>query len=221
MSVRAAQPSYADARSLPRRLGAITATPARAGVCVGVIAVAALVAHVLIDRAYHGPWVFDDELGYEKLAQSFAATGHFALFGKAGLSYSPLYPVILAPLYRLHLSGTQVYEWAKVVNCFLMAAAIVPIYRIARFVLSPGRAVVATALSAIAPLMLYSTVVMSENVAYPIAMFALWAALVAIRSASWRHDTVLLVLSLLAASARLQSWSWSLPCSWQSRSTRR
>ena len=204
MTVRTAERRYVGADPRPWRLGALTATPVRAGVCVGVIIVAALVAHILIGNAYHGPWVFDDELGYQKLAQSFGETGHFALFGKPGLSYSPLYPLILSPLYLLHLSGTEAYEWTKVVNSVLMASSIFPIYKIARFVLPPPRAVIATALSALAPLMLYSSLEMSENLAFPLAMFALWAILVTIRSPTWRHDALVLVLCILAASARLQ-----------------
>jgi hypothetical protein len=134
-----------------RRAASLVATPARAAVCVGVIGLAAFLAHVAMVSAYKGPWIFDDELGYQKLAQSLAETGHFALFGKQGLTYSPLYPVILAPLYRLHLNGTQVYEWSKVVNCLLMAASVLPVYKIARFVLAPGRAVVGGARAGVGP----------------------------------------------------------------------
>jgi hypothetical protein len=169
-----------------------------------VIAVAALVAHILIGNAYHGPWVFDDEIGYRELARSFATTGHLALFGKRGLTYSPLYPVILSPLYRFHLSGSEVYQWTKAVNALLMASSLFPIYKISRFVLAPPRAVIATALTALAPLMLYSSLEMSENLAFPVAMFTLWAILVAIRSPSWQHDAIVLVLCVLAISARLQ-----------------
>jgi hypothetical protein len=169
-----------------------------------VIAFATFASHLLIGAGYHGPWVFDDELGYRELARSFATTGHLALFGKRGLTYSPLYPVLLSPLYRFHLSGTEVYQWTKVVNALLMASSLFPIYKISRFVLAPPRAVIATALSALAPLMLYSSLEMSENLAFPLAMFTLWAILVAIRSPSWQHDSIVLGLCLLAAAARLQ-----------------
>jgi hypothetical protein len=204
MSARTAERPHAGAEPRSARLGGLAVTPARAGACVGVIAVAAFFSHVLIGGAYHGPWVFDDELGYRELARSLATTGHLALYGKRGLTYSPLYPMILSPLYRFHLSGTEVYQWAKVVNALLMASALFPIYKISRFVLAPPRAVIATALSALAPLMLYSSLEMSENVAFPVAMFTLWAILVAIRSPSWKHDAIVLVLCILAVSARLQ-----------------
>jgi hypothetical protein len=181
----------------------LVSTPARVAVCVGAIGVLLIAIRLWFARGYNGPWVFDDELGYQKLAQSLGTTGHLAMFGKDGLSYSPLYPLILAPLYRLHLSGLGVYEWSKVINCFLMTLAAIPTYMIARYVLSPGRALVATGLSLLAPLMLYTTLEMSENAAYPLALCAFWAILVAIRSPSWAHDLVVIGCCALATLARL------------------
>jgi hypothetical protein len=171
---------------------------------VGLVAAVALAVRVWFAHGYEGPWVFDDELGYQKLAQSLGTTGHLALFGKGGLSYSPLYPLILAPLYRLHLSGLGAYEWSKIVNCVLMALASVPTYKIARYALPPRRALLATGLSLLAPLMLYTALEMSENAAYPIALCAFWAILVAIRSPSWAHDVLVIGCCALASLARIQ-----------------
>jgi hypothetical protein len=179
-------------------------TPARVAVCLGLVGVLVLAIRIWLVKGYDGPWVFDDELGYQKLAQSLGTSGHLGLFGKQGLSYSPLYPAILAPLYRLHLSGLGVYQWSKVINCVLMTLAAVPTYMIARCVLPPRRALVATGLSLLAPLMLYTTLEMSENAAYPLALFTFWAILVDIRSPSWEHDLLVICCCALAALARLQ-----------------
>jgi hypothetical protein len=189
--------------SLGRATGLIS-TRTRVALCLLLIAAGTLAARIWLVSRYQGPWVFDDELGYRRLAQSLGTTGHLALFGKPGLTYSPLYPLIIAPLYRFHLSGLGVYHWTKVVNCVLMTAALLPIYKIARFVLPRGRATVATALSALAPLVLYSTLEMSENAAYPICLFTLWAMLVAIRKPTVGHDALLLVLCALSIAARVQ-----------------
>src|SRR5438552_196834 len=97
------------------------------------------------------------------LAQSLGQTGHLALFGKQGLSLSPLYSVVLAPIYALGASAPTAYEWIKIVNALLMSLSIVPIYMIARFVLPRRASLVVTGLSALAPLMYYSALVMSEN----------------------------------------------------------
>ena len=109
-------------------------TAATAAALVGLAAVSAALRTILA-RQVHGPFVFMDELGYERMAQSFAHTGHLALFGKGGLAYSPLYPIVLSPIYALTSSAQTAYEWAKVVNAVLMSLAVFPVYGIARSVL--------------------------------------------------------------------------------------
>ena len=52
--------------------------------------------------------------------------------------------------------------------------------------------------------MLYSSLEMSESLAYPLCLFAIWAMLAAIRSPSRRGDAVVLGLCLLCTAARLQ-----------------
>ncbi|HEX4518280.1 MAG TPA: hypothetical protein VH063_01740 [Gaiellaceae bacterium] len=162
------------------------------------------ILHIWLVSTVHGPWVFSDELGYERLAQSVGQSGTLSLFGKSGLSYAPLYSVVLAPLYAFHLSGQEAYQWAKIVNCVLMSLATIPIYRIGRYVLSPGRAALAAGLSLAAPLMLYSGLEMSENLDYPLFLFSVWAILATVRTPSVRGDLVTVALVLVSSVARLQ-----------------
>ena len=49
-----------------------------------------------------------DGLGYQKRAQSIGG-GRPALFGNEGVSYPTLYPVVLAPIHALELSGRAAY----------------------------------------------------------------------------------------------------------------
>jgi hypothetical protein len=163
-----------------------------------------VLVHVVIVGAYHGPWVFADELGYQRLAESLGRSGDLALFGKRGLSYSPLYPLVLAPIYALHASAQSGYLWAKVVNCCLLALALLPIYKISRSLLARPQALVAAALAAFAPLMLFSSLEMSESLAYPLCLFAIWAMLASIRSPGWRRDAAVLGLCILCTATRLQ-----------------
>jgi hypothetical protein len=173
---------------------------------------AALLGLAAVSIAFHGilvgwvsgPWVFMDELGYERMAQTFAHTGHFSLFGKTGLAYSPLYPIVLSPIYALTPSLHTAYEWAKVENAVLMSLSVFPVYAIARFVLPRGRSVGVAALSLMAPLMLYSGFEMSESLAYPLCLVAIWAMLRAVRQPTVGNDVVLLGAIALASSARLQ-----------------
>jgi Dolichyl-phosphate-mannose-protein mannosyltransferase len=179
---------------------------ARASVAVWLIAITGLsvALRIVLLAEVHGPWVFMDELGYQKLAQSLGQNGHLALFDKRGLSLSPLYSVVLAPIYALGASAPVAYHWIKIVNAVLMSLSIFPVYMIARFVLPRRSSLVAAALSAFAPLMYYSALAMSENLAYPLFLASVWAMLVAVRSPSRRADAVLLISIAAASAARLQ-----------------
>lgn len=176
---------------------------ATAAALVGLAAISTLLRAVLVGHV-QGPFVFMDEIGYERMALSFAHTGHFSLFGKGGLAYSPLYPIVLSPIYALTSSMRTAYEWAKVENAVLISLAVFPVYAIARTVLARGRAVGVAALSLLAPLMLYSGFEMSESLAYPLCLLAFWAMQRAVRSPSLRNDFLLLAAIVLATAARLQ-----------------
>jgi hypothetical protein len=145
-----------------------------------------------------------DELGYARMAESFAHTGHLTLFGKSGLAYSPLYPVVLSPIYALTSSAHAGYESAKVLNAVLMSLAVFPVYGIARSVLNRPRALGVAALSLAAPLMFYTGLEMSESLAYPLTLVAIWAMLRAVREPRLGNDVLMLAAVALACTARLQ-----------------
>jgi hypothetical protein len=190
-------------RTWLERLAAVPTTRDIAWALVAITAGSILLRIILASLA-QAPVVFSDELGYEKLAQSIGRTGHLALFNEHGLSYSPLYPLVLAPIYALGVSAPTAYGVVKVVNALLMSLAIFPTYMIARFALPRRESVVVAGMSAVAPLMFYTSFSMSENLAYPVCLAAIWALLVTIRSPSARNDAVLLVSILLATAARIQ-----------------
>jgi hypothetical protein len=171
---------------------------------LSVIAVLSIAIRVVLAREVRGPFFFMDELGYEQMSASLARSGHFALFGKTGTAYAPLYSLVLAPIYALTSNALHAYEWAKVVNAVSMSLAVFPIYGIARFVLSRPKAVGVAALSLIAPLMFYADLELSENLAYPLTLLAIWAMLRAVREPRPRNDAILLAAIALACAARLQ-----------------
>jgi len=201
-----AERSRADLGQRPQVYRLQRVVSARASVALWLIAIAvfSIALRIVLLSEVHGPWVFMDELGYQKLAQSLGQNGHLALFDKTGLSLSPLYSVVLAPIYALGASAPAAYAWIKIVNAVLMSLSVVPIYKIARFVLPRRSSLVAAALSALAPLMYYSALAMSENLAYPLFLASIWAMLVAVRSPSRRADAVLLISIVAASAARLQ-----------------
>jgi hypothetical protein len=181
------------------------AHPGRAATAalIGVAAVSVALRAILVGLV-HGPFVFMDELGYARMASSLAHSGHFSLFGKSGVTYSPLYPIVLSPIYALTSSAQTAYEWAKIVNAVLMSLAAFPVYGIARSVLDRPRAVGVAALSLAAPLMFYSGLEMSENLAYPLTLFAIWTMLRAVREPRLGNDALMLAAIAIACAARLQ-----------------
>jgi hypothetical protein len=168
------------------------------------LAIVSVVLRLLLVALVEAPAVFNDELGYMKLAQSIGLDGRLALLGHEGLSYSPLYPALLAPFYALGASGPTVYALAHVTNAVLISLAVLPVYKIARFVLPRRESVLVAGLSVVAPLMSYASFTMSENLAYPLALAALWAMLAAVRAPSLRADAVLIAAILVATVARVQ-----------------
>jgi hypothetical protein len=198
----------AKGRDLParKRISALDRANPTAAVGAALVCLAAISAglHAVLAHWVHGPFIFMDALGYERMAQSFSHTGHFSLFGKSGVAYSPLYPIVLSPVYALTSSMHTAYEWVKVENAVLMSLAVFPVYAISRFVLSRGRALAVAGLSLVAPLMLYSGFEMSESLAYPLCLLAIWTMLRALRRPSLVNDAVLLCAIMLASAARLQ-----------------
>jgi hypothetical protein len=170
-------------------------------VIIGGLSIALRIA---LAAEVHGPFIFGDELVYQKLAQGLGRSGQLALFNNAGLTYSPLYSVVLAPIYALGASAPAAYHWIKIVNAVLMSLSIFPVYKIARFVLPRRPSLLAAALSVLAPLMFYSDFVMSENLAYPLFLITVWTTLVAVRAPRPRNDALLLVAIAGACAARIQ-----------------
>src|SRR3954469_4332536 len=186
----------------PRLRGEPSAATA-AFALLGVAALSAAVRIPLVGLA-HAPTVFSDELIYSKLAQSIGETGRLGLLNDRGFSYSPLYPLVLSPIYAIGVSAPTAYAVTKLVNVFLISLAIFPTYKIARFVLPRRLSLLVAALSAVAPLFAYSSFVMTENMAYPVCLLSVWAMMAAVRDPSHRTDAAVLGSVALATAARIQ-----------------
>jgi len=170
---------------------------------VGAICLASCVLRIVLTARVQGPWIFPDELGYEQVAANIAR-GRLGLYGNTGLTYSPLYPLTLAPLYAIGLSAAHAHDGIKVVNAVLMSLALVPVYGIARFMLPRRPAFLVVGLAAIAPLMYYTALGMSENLAYPLFLLAVWLLLRTLAAPSRLNDTLLLGAIVLTCAVRIQ-----------------
>src|SRR5215212_914520 len=89
--------------------------PSRRGVLLILIGIAALssLLRVALVAGVQAPVVFSDELGYAKLARTIGLTGRLGLFNERGLSYSPLYSVVLSPIFALGASAPTAYTLMK------------------------------------------------------------------------------------------------------------
>ena len=194
----------ASSAAAVRPLARVRAVPVWAA--LGGIVLVSAALRVWLGRRMVAPWIFVDELIYSELAKSFAAHGHFLLRGEpAGASYGFVYPVLIAPAWRIFASVPQAYAAAKVIDSVAMSLAAVPAYFLARRVLSRPYALAAGALAIAVPSMIYTGTLMTENVFYPVF---LCVALVAVRTLErptrW-NQLGLLGLCLLAFETRQQA----------------
>ncbi len=158
---------------------------------------------IALSARVQGPWIYPDELGYEQVAVNLAR-GRLALYGKTGLTYSPLYPLTLAPLYAVGLSASHAHEGIKILNSAFMSLALVPVYGIARFMLPRGPAFLVVGLAAIAPLMYFTTLGMSESLAYPLFLVTVWLLLRTLTAPSRLNDGLLLAGIVSTCAVRIQ-----------------
>ncbi len=175
------------------------------------------------------PWLFTDELEWSQLSRAIATTGHAARRGEPH-SFDSLYSFLIAPAWWMH-STANAYETIKLLNVVVMCLTVVPVYLLARMLLSRAVSLVVALLSIAIPAMAYTSSIVPESLAYP--WFGL-EALLAVRllaKPSWgravpavlfaiggvwvRSEFVALTASLVLASAIAFSWQKGGSMSWR------
>jgi hypothetical protein len=157
-------------------------------------------------KAHPAPWIFSDELVYAGLAQSVADSGHFALRDAPGLQgFGPGYPLLIAPAYAIFDDLAHAYAAAKAINAVLMSLAAVPVYLIARRVVSVPLALVSAALALAIPSFLYTGTIMTENAFYPAFCLALLGLLAALELPTLWRQLGALALVFVAFLIRAQA----------------
>lgn len=169
------------------------------------VAVAALILLSILfwqASARRSPTIFTDELEWTQISRAIAHTGHAARRGEP-ISFKSLYAFLIAPGWWLH-STALAYSFIKYLNTVVMALTAVPVYLLARLLVSRQ----AAALSALGTLctsaLFYAALLIPEVLAYPV--FALYAYVI-VRSLSGdgRRWTVAgVVLSVVAVEVRTQ-----------------
>jgi dolichyl-phosphate-mannose-protein mannosyltransferase len=158
-------PVESDRRTVEARVLAVPV-----GVWLAALVFASALTRFVIALRSPAPWIFPDEWIYAELARSFGDSGDFLVWGAQWpvRTFGPLYPALISPAYRLTGSVEQAYMVVRAVNCVLMSLAALPAYLLARRLLDRRLAFFAAVLVLLVPSMVYTTKVMTENLAYPL-----------------------------------------------------
>jgi hypothetical protein len=191
-------------------LSAVAAVRARA---VSVPAWAWLIAIVVISAGVHialarqivSPWIMIDELVYSELAKSLAAHGHFLIRGVPNNGYGFVYPALIAPAFGLFDSVPRAYAVAKGINAVVMSLAAVPAYFLARRLVAPRLALVAAVLSLVIPSVLYTGMLMTENVFYPVFLLTTLLLVLTLERPTPLRQVLLLAMCGVAFGTRAQA----------------
>ena len=124
------------------------------------------------------PVIFTDELLYAELARSLADTGHAAVRG-APHSVGSLAVAARAPAWLI-ADTESAYLVAKLIGVAAMTAAAFPTYALARLLTGPRPALFAAAGTVAIPALAYSTLLLEEPIAYPVAALAFFLGVLAL-----------------------------------------
>ena len=158
-----------------------------------------------LSRRVVAPWIMVDELIYSELAKSFAATGHFLIRDVHHGAYGAVYPLLISPAWRAFASVPDAYAAAKTIGSVLMSLTAIPVYFLARRLLSPPWSLLAAVLAVAVPSMMYTGTLMTETVFYPIFVCVALALVLALERPTLARQLVLLALCLLAFLTRSQA----------------
>ncbi len=118
-----------------------------------------------------GPHIFGDELLYKIYAQNI-----FNLKPYSSAHFPPLYPMFLSLAF---LSKKYWYEWMIFINIVLSSSIIFPVYLIGKGLLPKQAVFIPVVIVALLPFhVVYPSLLMSENLAISIFLFAIYFALI-------------------------------------------
>ena len=162
------------------------------------------ILHWLAGRRVHGLWIVPDEPIYASRALAAWRHGPLGLLHGHDAGYSVLYP-ILAGIPLSVGSTITGYASLKLLQALVVSLAAVPVFAYGRRLMPPAYALVAATLTVASPLLLYSGLVMTEVLFYPLAALTLLAVARAVETAAPRDQAIALVLIVAAVLTRTQA----------------
>ena len=118
------------------------------------------------------PYIFVDELRYTQIARSLAEGGDVVRRGYP-VGLDTLAEVFTAPAWLLG-DVHAAYDFAKYIGVAAMSATVFPAYALARMLVSARWALFAAAASVAVPALAYSSLLLEEPFAYPVATLAFY-----------------------------------------------
>jgi hypothetical protein len=190
-----ASPLLSAARSLRR---------ARAWVWVAALVVASTALRSWAALDVPVPWIAPDEMTYGLIGQNLYRSGSLDILGGPTPYFSAVVPAFVGlPLSLANLSFG--YDLLKVLQALAMSLTAVPVYVWGRSLAGTRWALVAAALTLALPGLVYSGLVMTEVVFYPVLVLAAWAAARAIQEPTAQRQALLVAAIALAVLTRLQA----------------
>ena len=122
-----------------------------AWVWLTAIVVGSSVLRAALGRQLVAPFIMVDEVIWSEVARGIADEGEPLLRGQPDPGYSPVYPLLISPVYALFESLPDAYAGVKALNAVVMSLAAVPAYFLARRVASEGLALLAALLTVAVP----------------------------------------------------------------------
>ena len=147
-----------------------------------------------------------DELVYIELARHLGASGRFEILGIPfpAWTYGPAYVGLIAPITKLAATAREAYVAIRVLNAFVFASAAFPAFLVGARALSRRSSVVVAAAAIAVPASVYTTKVMTESLAYPVALWCVVAALRVHERPSVQRQLVLVLAGAAAAAVRFE-----------------
>jgi hypothetical protein len=150
------------------------------------------------------PIRFIDEFLFWAAGRNIAAGDGASWRGAPLLMYAQLYPLAIAPVFRLWGTVADQYDAAKVVGSVAISAVVIPTYLGARLFVSRPLALLAAVFSVAVPGMIYAGLIGTESFAYPLTAAALLATVWAIARPSWASAATTGILLVAAIFTRVQ-----------------
>ena len=160
---------------------------------LAAIVVGAFLIYAFLSTLVSVPRVHPDEVRYLIGASSLVEGDGLSLRGDE-YGFGPLHAAVLSLVLWVSSDLEAAYPWFKVVNALFWALTAIPVYLLARRLVSQWWAVLAAGLTVAIPSSISVATVMTESMAFLAAAWALYATMLALE-----RPTVLRQLVLLAA----------------------